>query len=226
VAVAGQGAELGATGSLFGGTLPVRSSARASARNAAAALAAAANGDVDDEDDGGDGGDDDFRGRGRGGGRGRVGRGARGRGLRGRGKTGSSSSLGMSDFDFDIDAGFSDSGRVKMMCPQRMGGSGELTGRGRAGWGLLWLKLTEGAVRGVCLPRVEGLRVVVGGCQGGCHGRTVRIHISRQGWVLYQSGLCDAVGWCCHRTSLYLAVGDALGLLVMAGGWCCCCCMS
>jgi hypothetical protein len=95
-------------------------------------------------------------------------------------------------------------------------------------------------VRGVLQPRVEGLRVAG---RVSWVSRTVRIHISRQGWVLYESGLCDAIGWCCHRTSLYLAVVDALRppdgngrghwvlllhvvtlLHLVASFSCCCCC--
>jgi hypothetical protein len=134
------------------GVTRVRSSARASARNAAAALAAAAAaGNEDGEDSGGaDRSDKDYSagsadwflptGRGSGGrGRGRGSRGGRssrggwggwgGRGGRGRGGSfsgysSSSGGLGGLD-DLDSDFGFEDTGRVKMMCPARMGGAGE-----------------------------------------------------------------------------------------------------
>lgn len=132
-----------------GGSGGVRSSARASARNAAAALAAAAaaGGDEGEDSGGADTGSDWFlpssgrgsggRGRGRGsrggrgGGRGsRGGRGGgRGRG-RGRGRASSLSGYSSSSFgaldDLDSDFGFEDTGRVKMMCPARMGGAGEV----------------------------------------------------------------------------------------------------
>jgi hypothetical protein len=123
----------------MGGMLPVRASARASARNAAAALHAAAHGSsgYDDDDD-----EDSYGGRGRGRGRGRGGRGrstggyssgadsGRGRGGRGRGRgrgrlPGSLSSSGVGLDELDALEGLVDPGRVKMMCPQRMGGTGE-----------------------------------------------------------------------------------------------------
>lgn len=104
----------------------VRCSARASARNAAAALAAAAtegeggSGDGDDESSG------SGRGKGRGLGRGRGGHSngsGRGRG-RGRGRMRISSLPAIGLDELDSLEGFVDPGRVRMACPQRMGGSG------------------------------------------------------------------------------------------------------
>eukprot|EP00879_Flechtneria_rotunda_P024265 GHRR01025716.1.p1 GENE.GHRR01025716.1~~GHRR01025716.1.p1 ORF type:complete len:461 (+),score=103.97 GHRR01025716.1:766-2148(+) len=105
-----------------GGVAPVRASARTSARNAAAALAAASQGD--DGDDGGDYSDEDGRGRTGGKGRGSSGKARPGRGRgRGRGRfLFGSGSLSLDDID--AEAGFTDQGRVRMLCPERMGGAG------------------------------------------------------------------------------------------------------